>query len=92
MPTKNLTDAFVRSAVPVKDKLTEYSDTNERGLCLRVTPAGVKSWTYRYRTPSGKQRRVSLGKLDVVSLASARKAVRKQKPLLMKVAILLLKR
>ncbi len=63
----------------VNGRLTEYPDSKERGLCLRVTPAGVKSWTYRYRTKSGKQKRMSLGKLDVISLSSARKSVRKQK-------------
>ncbi|MGI9364226.1 MAG: tyrosine-type recombinase/integrase, partial [Rhizobiaceae bacterium] len=41
----------------------------------RVTPAGVKSWTFRYRNLAGHQKRVSLGKLSDVSLAEARKRV-----------------
>ena len=75
MPRKKLTDAFVKSAKPIKRKLTEYADEKERGLSLRVTPTGVKSWTYRYRLKSGEQRRMSLGKVDDVSLAEARNAI-----------------
>jgi len=80
MPTereRNFTDAFVNSAKALPSgngliAVTEYHDTKVKGLCLRVTPAGVKSWSYRYRA-KGKQKRLSLGKVDVVSLADARK-------------------
>lgn len=84
MPRKNLTDVFVKSAkcLPTKNgKLvaTEYADTKEAGLSLRVTPNGIRSWTYRYRLNSGHQRRVSLGKADVLSVADARRRVKKFK-------------
>lgn len=79
MPAKNLTDAFVKSAEPLNGKLTEFSDTKERGLCLRVTSSGAKSWTYRYRLLSGKQKRMSLGKTDDVSLSAARRIVVKHR-------------
>lgn len=75
MPRVNLTDAFCRSAKPIDGKLTEYADTKERGLALRITAAGVKSWTFRYRTFAGEQKRMSLGRLDDVSLADARNLV-----------------
>lgn len=75
MPKQKLTDAFVKSASAIKNKLTEYSDEKERGLCLRVTPTGIKSWTFRYRTKEGKQQRLSIGKLDDISLADARKRI-----------------
>lgn len=81
MPKRKLTDAFVKTAKPIKDKrtgknkLTEYVDTKEPGLCLRVSPAGAKSWTYRYRLQSGQQRRVTLGKVLDISLAAARALV-----------------
>ncbi|UIJ72355.1 site-specific integrase [Aurantimonas sp. HBX-1] len=55
--------------------MTEFADTKERGLSLRVTPQGVKSWTFRYRTAANEQKRISLGRLDDVSLAAARAAV-----------------
>ena len=72
MPRVTLTDAFCRSAKAEGGKLTEYADTKERGLALRVTADGVKSWTYRFRTAGGVQRRLSLGRLDAISLADAR--------------------
>lgn len=75
MPRVTLTDAFCRSAKPVAGKLTEYADTKERGLALRVTADGVKSWTYRFRTAAGVQRRLSLGRLDAMSLADARASI-----------------
>lgn len=74
MPRVNLTDAFCRSAKPLDGALTEFSDMKERGLALRVTAAGVKSWTFRYRNAAGEQKRLSLGRLDDVSLAKARAA------------------
>ncbi|MCP4096137.1 MAG: tyrosine-type recombinase/integrase [Planctomycetaceae bacterium] len=75
MPKSKLTDAFVKSAKPLNGKLTEYADTKETGLCLRVTATGEKSWTYRYRLKSGKQKRMSLGKLRDTALAKARELV-----------------
>ena len=74
-----ITDAFVKSAKPIDGKLTEYADIGEKGLSLRVTPAGVKSWTYRYRNLAGKQKRISLGKYHDVSLAEARERVVKHR-------------
>jgi integrase len=75
MPRVKLTDAFVRTAPSIDGKLTEYLDLKENGLALRVTPAGVRSWTYRYRNKAGQQRRISLGKVTDISLADARGAV-----------------
>lgn len=46
-----------------------YSDGG--GLYLQVTPAGVKSWLFRYMR-NGKARGMGLGPLYVVSLAEAR--------------------
>ncbi len=79
MPKHKLTDAFVKSAKPVNGKLTEYADTKEPGLCLRVSPAGVKSWTYRYRLKSGQQKRITLGKVQDTPLAAARTLVVNQR-------------
>ncbi len=77
MPKMKLTDANVKSAkaLPTKKSgtvvATEYADTVVNGLALRVSPQGAKSWTYRYRV-NGKQKRLSMGKTDSVSLAEAR--------------------
>lgn len=70
-----LTDAFVRSAPAVPGRIVEYRDEKERGLALRVTPTGARSWTYRYRNLAGEQRRLSLGRVDSVPLARARALV-----------------
>lgn len=77
---RNFTDAFVNSAeaLPAKNgklAVTEYRDTKVKGLSLRVTPTGAKSWTYRYRA-NGKQKRLSLGKIGIISLADARNSAR----------------
>jgi len=75
MPKRKLTDVFVKTAKSINGKLTEYADTKEPGLCLRVSPAGAKSWTYRYRLQSGQQRRVTLGKVLDMGIAAARALV-----------------
>jgi len=77
---RNFTDAFINSATALpstngKIAVTEYRDTKVKGLCLRVTPTGAKSWSYRYRA-NGKQKRLSLGKVAIVSLADARNTAR----------------
>jgi hypothetical protein len=78
MPTVELSDAKCRKAAPIAGKVTEYVDKKQRGLALRVSPPsekypnGIKSWTIRYRTQAGQQRRMSLGTYPVVSLSKAR--------------------
>jgi integrase len=72
MPAKNLTGAFVSPAKAIDGRTTEYRDTKTPGLALRVTPKGTRSWTLRYRTNEGVQRRYTIGPYPAVSLASAR--------------------
>jgi len=74
MPKTTLTDAFVRGNKCVTGDLVEWSDAKERGLALRVTAAGVKSWTFRYHDAAGNRKRISLGRLDDLSLNEARAA------------------
>ncbi len=71
MPTKRLTDRFIQSApIPSRGR-TEYFDTVQHGLRLRVTDNGVKSFSVAWREGS-RQRRYTLGKYDVISLTDAR--------------------
>ena len=77
---RNFTDAFITNAKALADKTgkvqtTEYHDTKINGLRLRVSATGGKSWSLRYRA-NGKHRRMSLGKIGIVSLADARNAAR----------------
>ena len=59
----------------LKPRATRYEvhDTFRQGLALRVTPAGVKSWTFRYRH-RGSPGRVTLGRYPDVTLEAAREA------------------
>lgn len=50
-----------------------------QGLYLQITPAGVKSWTFRYVSPNGpqkgKRRDLGLGPIKLLGLAAARRKV-----------------
>jgi integrase len=70
MPTKNLTDRTIKAIKPTAARV-EYFDAKLPGLALRVTPAGVKTWTLMYRH-RGRRRRLTLGTLDALTLAQAR--------------------
>jgi hypothetical protein len=75
MPTLTLTAAFVRSVTP-SDHRVEYCDRDTRGLVLRVSRNGTKLWTLRYWNKHQQQRRVTLGSVKAVSLATARDRAR----------------
>src|SRR5262245_45301275 len=52
---------------------TDFTDPDVKGLALRVTPNGSKSWAYTYRRKSdGRKRRVTLGEFPAISLHEAR--------------------
>lgn len=58
----------VKSAKP---KAKKYRLNDGGGLSLMVTPAGSKSWRWKYFT-SGKQREITLGAYPAISLQAAR--------------------
>jgi integrase len=68
------TDLQIANAKPVSGKRTDYPIGEARGLWLRVSPAGSKSWSLVRRVKGGKPIRRSLGEYPSVSLADARKA------------------
>lgn len=69
------TDAAARAAKPDPTRAqVEYRVDGVRGLALRVTRDGTKTWTLRYRTLEGEQRRQTLGPYPTLSLADARTA------------------
>lgn len=69
MPRVNLTDRFVAST---RGKArVAYFDTKTRGLALRVTPGGAKTWSFVYRS-GGRPKWLTLGSYPAISLATAR--------------------
>jgi integrase len=65
----------VKRLTPVPGKRTDVHDSEVRGLTLRITERGVKSWTVLYRH-RGKLRRFTLGDAKVIGLADARERAR----------------
>ncbi|MCW7543057.1 site-specific integrase [Aurantimonas litoralis] len=72
MPKLNLTTRFVDTIRA--DKRTEFWDETIRGLTLRVTPTGAKSWSIVWTgEDDGIKRRLTLGSYPTMDLHSARK-------------------
>lgn len=61
-----LTDDIVRAIAPRADGELVVSDTETRGLRLKITPAGNRTWFCQYRATDGRQKKLTLGSaLDV---------------------------
>lgn len=76
MPRKNLTSRFCES-VKV-DERTDYQDEIVRGLALRVSPNGTKTWNVVYtRQSDNSKQRVKLGRFPAMTLEKARTAALK---------------
>ncbi len=74
MKPRDLTQRYVESLRASGSRL-EVRDARSRGLELRVTPQGTKTWLLRYRRKSdGKKRSVTLGRFPEMSLQEARQA------------------
>jgi integrase len=72
MASTVLTDALLKTVQPT-DKLAELWDAKVSGLCLRITPRGVKTWCFRYRpADSISFKRLRLGHYPETGLAKAR--------------------
>jgi hypothetical protein len=68
----NLTDRFIESVKPV-GRRREVRDGKIRGLVLRISDRGTRSWSVLYRRKSdGRRRRYTCGAYPQVSLADAR--------------------
>src|SRR5205823_2675554 len=69
---KKLTDRYLQSLRPPAAGRLEIMDTEARGLAVRITQNGVKSWAVRYSPQGSGQRRASYGTYPSISLAEAR--------------------
>jgi integrase len=74
LPKLHLTDKSVPALV-AKGRQTEYHDTVLRGLVLRVTDSGSRTYGVRYRF-AGQPRRLHIGDARVLTLAEARQKAR----------------
>lgn len=70
MDDSKLTAPFIRALKP-SDKRIEFSDHIIRGMKLRVTPNGHKTFVYRYRFGK-KVKRYTIGSFPTIGLADAR--------------------
>jgi integrase len=70
MPRLALTDRFLASLRPAGRVV--YFDLKTRGLALRATSGGSKTWVFVYRA-AGKPQWLTLGAYPAVTLADARK-------------------
>jgi integrase len=66
----DLTDAFIRNA-PAPARTLEIFDAACRGLTLRITKSGVRSFYFRYRV-EGRSERLLLGRYGDIALKDAR--------------------
>ena len=73
-PTKNKLRWTTRAIEAISvTRRTDFTDPETKGLSLRVTPAGAKSWSLLYRRKGdAKKRRVTLGEFPALGLAGAR--------------------
>jgi integrase len=71
---KRITSARQVETLRPSDKRQELRDGEVKGLILRITTAGDKSWSVLYsRQPDGKKRRITVGPFPAVTLETARK-------------------
>jgi integrase len=77
MPTVKFT-ARTCDSLRASDRQIDYFDEDTPGLHLRVSPSGVKAWSFVYRS-NRRQRRLKLGRYPSVGLKDARNKVLKAK-------------
>lgn len=83
MPTLPLTDSFVKSAKVRSKERLQITDARCQGLELRVTPAGAKSFAFKYRSKrDAKVVRLTLGAYPDLPLAKARSIVESHRRLI----------
>lgn len=72
MPTLNMTMAECHKLATDQERV-DYFDKPTKGLALRVTRAGTKTWAYRYRRATdGKRRTLTLSEFPSMTVDAAR--------------------
>lgn len=75
MPAEKLTPANVKTLPAQDGKRTEWRDTLQPGLGLRVSPNGTRVWVFTYNH-AGRTVRYRMGPLSMFGVAQARMAAR----------------
>jgi hypothetical protein len=71
----NFTSASIEALKPPPSGQIEFRDDTQRGLILRISQGGTKTWMMRY-LKNGKRYRFALGRFPQMGLVDARKAIR----------------
>ena len=74
-----LTDQAINKAAreaQADDGRRELSDAGCRGLRIRITPTGTRTWLLGARDPLGKPRRYQIGSYPAMGISAARNAAR----------------
>jgi integrase len=77
MPTQTLTDSFIRHHDTPAKRIEVYDDV-VKGMAVRITKKGSKSFIYRYRI-NDRVRTYTIGSFSTYSLAEARAETRELK-------------
>src|SRR6516165_2553887 len=75
MPALKLTNRLIEATEP-QAKPIELWDTDQRGLLLKVTPAGNRIFMVFYLASNGTKRKPPIGAYGQITLAQAREATR----------------
>ena len=71
MTPEKLTNTLINKIITPESGRLEFRDTDPRGLMLRVTTKGIKSW-YVIRQFNGKRQRLKIGTYPEMTLPNAR--------------------
>jgi len=77
--TKKLLMEMAPAEAPYKVSDEVVKGVGVVGLCVRVTPAGVKTFALQYRTRLGKKGWIKIGRFGDITLEQARNIARKHK-------------
>lgn len=72
MPSVKITRSFIDTIKP-SDKIVDYSDTEVKGLILRVKPSGNMVWRLNYRNSQKIQKRYTIGAFEKFTVAQVKK-------------------
>ncbi|MBY6153359.1 Arm DNA-binding domain-containing protein [Vannielia litorea] len=76
MPLIKLTQTAVKELEAAPEKQLLFRDTEVRGLALRVTPNGHKTFVFGYSV-NGRERRMRIGDASTCTVVEAREAAKK---------------